>query len=98
MGITIIYDSFEKSLYNCQPLQAHSHNFTAVRTSNQDSFLDMSTKLLTLAVTGMLFGTAREIQFKIEYHGSYTVGFQSSKNFANQLNIHIEYRLAYMSL
>ena len=50
LGITPIYGSFEKSLYDCQPLQFHGHNFTAVRTFNQGSFVDMLTELLTLAV------------------------------------------------
>jgi calcineurin-like phosphoesterase family protein len=56
--ITTIYGSL------CQPLQFHGHNFTEVRTPNKGSFVDMSTKLHTLAVTWRLFSPVREKQIK----------------------------------
>ena len=43
--------SFEKSPNYCQPLQFHGQNFIAVKTSIQGRFVDIFTKLLTLAVT-----------------------------------------------
>ena len=51
--------SFEKSPNYCQPLQFHGHNFTVVEPSNQSSFVDILTKLLTLAVIWSVFGPAR---------------------------------------
>jgi hypothetical protein len=62
LGITPIYGSFVKPPCDCQPLQFQGHNFTAVRTSNLGSFVDMVTKLHTLAVTQRLFGPAGENQ------------------------------------
>ena len=90
MGITPIYGGFEKSLYDCHPLQFHGHNFTAVRTSNQGSLVNMSSKLLTLAVTWRLFGPAGEERSKTAYLGSYMECSQSRENFANQQDFHIE--------
>ena len=89
LGITPIYGSFVKSPCDSQPLQFHGHNFTVVRTSNQSSFVDRSTKLHTLAVTRRLFGPAGEKRFKTANPGSYTEGFRSSENFALQQNFHI---------
>ena len=54
MGTTAIYGSFEKQPFDCQPLQFYRYNFSAVRTSNQGSFVDMATKLHTIAVTRRL--------------------------------------------
>ena len=90
LGITPIYGSFVKSPCDSQPLQFHGHNFTVVRTSNQSSFVDRSTKLHTLAVTRRLFGPAGEKRFKTANPGSYTEGFRSSENFALQQNFHIQ--------
>ena len=73
-----------------QPLHFYGQNFTAVRTSNQGNFVDMSTKLHTLAVTRRLFGPAGEKRIKTAYLGSYTDGFRSSEIFANQQNFHIQ--------
>ena len=82
LGITPIYGSFVKSPCDCQPLQFHGHNFTVVRTSNQGSFVNVSTKLHTLAVTRRLFGPAGEKQIKTAYLGIYMEDFWSSENFA----------------
>ena len=76
LGTTPIYGRFEKSLYDCQPL-----HFTVVRTSNQGNFVDMLTKLLTLAVTWRLFGPVGGKRIKTACLDSYTDSFRSSEKF-----------------
>jgi hypothetical protein len=66
---------FCKEPYDCQPLQFYGHNFTAMRTANQGSFVDVSegfwssgkkhSKLHTLAVTPTIFGISVKSSFTV---------------------------------